>query len=166
MATPQMQSDIRLEQPFADSMDTTKITPPESTHSVQDVLVEDSSSVIDPAAQDGAPEGLVMGDAAATSHPGDIGISQNAANTPTESADHIHEPARGLMSIRRLVQTGRDIVKLPHISAKDLKPVVIDIPRDCMRWSGLINTSAGPRGAPGFTKRSISDFRSCQTPRG
>lgn len=125
MATPQMQSDIRLEQPFADSMDTTKITPPESTHSVQDVLVEDSSSVIDPAAQDGAPEGLVMGDAAATSHPGDIGISQNAANTPTESADHIHEPARGLMSIRRLVQTGRDIVKLPHISAKDLKPVVI-----------------------------------------
>ncbi|EED83573.1 predicted protein [Postia placenta Mad-698-R] len=131
MATPQMQRGTNLEQCFEDSMETVNVTPPESIHvenPVQAALLTDSSSVVDPAAQDGAPEGLVRGRTAAT-HAGDIDISQNAAHIATESADHMHEPAtamaRGLMSIRRLVQTGRDIVKLPHISAKDLKPVAI-----------------------------------------
>ncbi|EED83893.1 predicted protein [Postia placenta Mad-698-R] len=115
MATPQMQSNIRLEQSFEDSMDTAKITPPESTHvenSIQDALVEDSPSLI---AEDRISGGLMMGNVAAMC-PGD------AADTATESAGHMHEPAtavaRGLMSIRRLVRTGKGIVKLPHISAK------------------------------------------------
>ncbi|KAF9812309.1 hypothetical protein IEO21_06251 [Rhodonia placenta] len=131
MATPQMQRGTKLEQSFEDSMETANVTPPESIHvehPVQAALVTDSSSVVDPAAQDGAPEGFVRGSTAAT-HAGDIDISQNAANIATESADHMHEPAtamaRGPMSIRRLVQMGRDIVKLPRISARDLKPVTI-----------------------------------------
>lgn len=98
MATPQMQSDTKPEQSFEDSMETANVAPPESTHVesfVQDALVEDLSSVVDPAAQDGAPEGLVRRNTAAT-HPGDTDISQNAANAATESADHMHEPATAM----------------------------------------------------------------------